>query len=468
MSQILTDVQPDERLPHRIKDAAVIAGLSRKASRLAVRHEPIVALRLDPQNPRLHSRKQVLQIANSIRSFGFNVPVLIDAENSVIAGHGRVLAAKALGWTEVPVIAIEHLDAAQRRAFAIADNRLTENSTWDDRLLAVRSRSYPSSISASILRQPVSIWARSILGSKAWARSLRHPIRRISFLPCRRERSSRVGDLWRLGRHRVLCGNALERSGFADVMEGKTANLVFVDPPYNLPIEGHVSGLGAVCHREFPMASGEMSEAEFTRFLSTTFEQLCAFSRPGSMHYICMDWRHLREFLGAGANTYGDLLNLCVWVKSNGGMGSLYRSQHELIGVFKNGKARHRNNVELGRHGRNRTNVWTYPGVAGFGRQNEEGVLLSLHPTVKPVALVADAILDCSGRGDLVLDAFLGSGTTLIAAERTGRTCYGIELDPHYVDTIIRRWQAYAGEIARHTVSGQSFAELAEERGGQA
>ena len=217
-----------------------------------------------------------------------------------------------------------------------------------------------------------------------------------------------------------------------------------------------------------PWASGEMSEAEFTRFLSTAFEQLCAFSLPGSVHYICMDWRHLREFLGAGAKTYGDLLNLCVWVKSNGGMGSLYRSQHELIGVFKNGKARHRNNVELGRHGRNRTNVWTYPGGAGFGRQNEEGVLLSLHPTVKPVALVADAILDCSRRGDLVLDAFLGSGTTLIAAERTGRTCYGIELDPLYVDTIIRRWHANAGEIARHAVSGQSFAELAEQRGGQA
>jgi len=260
----------------------------------------------------------------------------------------------------------------------------------------------------------------------------------------------------------------LDRSGFAVLMESEIANLVFTDPPFNVPVEGHVSGLGAVCHREFPMASGEMSEAEFTRFLSTTFEQLCAFSRPGSMHYICMDWRHLREFLGAGAKTYGDLLNLCVWVKSNGGMGSLYRSQHELIGVFKNGKARHRNNVELGRHGRNRTNVWTYPGAAGFGRQNEEGVLLSLHPTVKPVALVADAILDCSRRGDLVLDAFLGSGTTLIAAERTGRTCYGIELDPLYVDTIIRRWQAYAGEIARHAVSGQSFAELAEERGGQA
>ena len=437
-------------------------------SRLAVRHEPIVALRLDPQNPRLHSRKQLRQIANSIKSFGFNVPVLIDAEKSVIAGHGRILAAKPLGWTEVPVIAIEHLDAAQRRAFAIADNRLTENSTWDDRLLAEQLREL------SILDLSFDLEATGFdigeidfriesLGEKAEGPDP------ADQLPSLQERAvSRVGDLWQLGRHRALCGNALDRSGFALLMEGKTANLVFIDPPYNVSIEGHVSGLGAVCHREFPMASGEMSEAEFTRFLSTTFEQLCAFSRPGSVHYICMDWRHLREFLGAGAKTYGDLLNLCVWVKSNGGMGSLYRSQHELIGVFKNGKARHRNNVELGRHGRNRTNVWTYPGVAGFGRQNEEGVLLSLHPTVKPVALVADAILDCSRRGDLVLDAFLGSGTTLIAAERTGRTCYGIELDPLYVDTIIRRWQAYAGEIARHAVSGQSFAELAEERGGQA
>ena len=438
------------------------------APRLAVRYEPIVALRLDPQNPRLHSRKQLRQIANSIASFGFNVPVLIDAEKSVIAGHGRVLAAKQLGWTEVPVIAIEHLDAAQRRAFAIADNRLTENSIWDDRLLAEQLKEL-SVLDLSFDLEATGFDMGEIdfriesLGEKP---ETPDP---ADQLPSLQERAaSRLGDLWQLERHRVLCGNALDRSSFALLMESKIANLVFIDPPYNVSIEGHVSGLGAVCHREFPMASGEMSEAEFTRFLSTTFEQLCAFSQPGSVHYICMDWRHLREFLGAGAETYDDLLNLCVWVKSNGGMGSLYRSQHELIGVFKNGKARHRNNVELGRHGRNRTNVWTYPGVTGFGRQNEEGVLLSLHPTVKPVALVADAILDCSRRGDLVLDAFLGSGTTLIAAERTGRTCYGIELDPPYVDTIIRRWQAYAGEIARHAVSGQSFAELAEERGGQA
>jgi len=275
---------------------------------------------------------------------------------------------------------------------------------------------------------------------------------------------SQLDDLWLLGRHRVLCGNALEPSAYATLMKNVKAQLIFTDPPYNVPIQGHVSGRGAVQHREFPMASGEMSEGEFERFLLTCFKQLCAFSCSGSMHFICIDWRHLRELLGAGAEIYGSLSNLCVWVKSNGGMGSLYRSRHELIGVYKNGKASHRNNVQLGCYGRNRTNVWSYPGVSAFGRQGEEGNLLALHPTVKPVALVADAILDCSSRGDLVLDAFLGSGTTLIAAERTGRCCRGLELDPLYVDTIIRRWQAYAGEDARHAVSGQSFAQAADAR----
>jgi len=429
------------------------------APRLAVRYEPVTALRLDPQNPRLHSRKQLRQIANSIASFGFNVPVLVDAEQSVIAGHGRVLAAKELGWNEVPVIALEHLDAAQRRAFAIADNRLTENAAWDDRLLAEQLKEL------SLLNLNFDLEATGFdigeidlrIESLDQKPELPDPADQVPEV--QQQAVSQIGDLWQLGRHRVLCGNALERNSCAALMGGKTANVVFTDPRYNVPIGGHASGLGAVCHREFPMASGEMTEPEFTRFLATIFQHLCAFGREGSVHFICMDWRHLCELLAAADETYGKLLNFCVWVKTNGGMGSLYRSRHELIAVFKNGKAPHRNNVELGRHGRNRTNVWTYPGAAGFGRQAEEGVLLSLHPTVKPVALVADAILDCANRGALVLDAFLGSGTTLIAAERTGRTCYGIELDPLYADTIIRRWQAYAGETARHAVSGKSFAE---------
>jgi hypothetical protein len=209
------------------------------------------------------------------------------------------------------------------------------------------------------------------------------------------------------------------------------------------------------------MASGEMDQAEFTAFLAQALRNLAAFSAAGSLHYICMDWRHLEELLAAGGDVYGELKNLCVWVKDNAGMGSLYRSRHELVLVFKQGGGAHRNNVELGRFGRNRSNVWQYPGANSFARGGAEGNLLALHPTVKPVALVADAILDCSARGDIVLDAFLGSGTTVIAAERTGRRCYGIELDPAYVDTAIRRWQVLTGGNACHGVSGRCFDDLA-------
>jgi hypothetical protein len=228
-------------------------------------------------------------------------------------------------------------------------------------------------------------------------------------------------------------------------------------------IDGHASGLGAIHHRPFPMASGEMDKAEFIAFLGQALRNLAAFSAAGSLHYICMDWRHLDELLAAGAEAYGELKNLCVWVKDNAGMGSLYRSQHELVLVFKQRGGAHRNNVRLGQFGRNRSNVWNYPGANSFARCGKEGNLLALHPTVKPVAMVADAILDCTARGDIVLDAFLGSGTTMIAAERTGRRCYGIELDPGYVDTAIRRWQALTGGTACHAVSGRHFDDLADE-----
>lgn len=267
---------------------------------------------------------------------------------------------------------------------------------------------------------------------------------------------------WQLDRYRLFCGSALERASFATLMDGAQADLIFVDPPYNVRIEGHASGLGAIHHREFAMASGEMTEGQYTLFLAVALKNLAQFSADGSVHYVCMDWRHQLELLTAAREAYSELLNLCVWVKSNAGMGSLYRSQHELVYVFKNGTAPHRNNIQLGRYGRNRTNVWTYPGATSFGRHGEEGNLLTLHPTIKPAALIADAILDCSARGDIVLDAFLGSGSTLIAAERVGRACYGIELDPLYVDTAIRRWQKFTGAKAIHAVTGKSFDELAD------
>jgi len=270
----------------------------------------------------------------------------------------------------------------------------------------------------------------------------------------------RAGDLWQLGRHRVYCGSALDDSAYDALMRGETAAMVFTDPPYNVPIEGNVSGLGAIHHRDFVMGSGEMNEAEFTAFLTQACSLLARNSRDGSIHFIFLDWRHASELLAAGREVYSELKNLCIWVKNNGGMGSFYRSRHELVFVFKHGRAQHRNNIQLGQFGRNRTNVWEYPSPSSFARPGEEGNLLALHPTVKPAALVADAIMDASARGDIVLDGFLGSGTTIIAAERTGRRCYGLELDPLYVDTIIRRWQAYTGEGARHGTSGRSFGEL--------
>jgi len=271
------------------------------------------------------------------------------------------------------------------------------------------------------------------------------------------------GDIWALGSHRVICGSCLDADTFNRLMNGRKAQMIFVDPPFNVRIDGHVCGNGAVHHREFAMASGEMSEEDFRDFLHKSLSALSRYSELGSVHFICMDWRHMRELLDAGRSVYDELLNLCVWDKGCGGMGSFYRSQHELIFVFRNGDVRHRNNVQLGKYGRNRTNVWRYPGINTLSRSGEEGNLQRLHPTIKPVTLIADAMLDCSKRGDLVLDSFLGSGSTLIAAEKLGRVCYGVELDPLYVDTAIRRWQQQTGRKAIHAESGEPFKDAEQE-----
>lgn len=272
---------------------------------------------------------------------------------------------------------------------------------------------------------------------------------------------SQAGDLWKLGDHRLYCGNALDSVAYERLMQGKRASAGFSDPAYDVRIDGHATGLGNIRHREFAMASGEMNKSEYTAFLTLACTQLARNSISGAIHFVCIDWRHVGELLAAGAASFSELLNLCVWCKTNAGMGSLYRSQHELVLVFKAGRSRHRNNVQLGQFGRNRTNVWSYPGANSFGRASDEGNLLALHPTVKPTRLVADAILDCSARGEIVLDPFLGSGTTLIAAERVGRICYGIDTDPLYVDTAIRRWQAYSGQSAIHEAIGATFDEKA-------
>jgi DNA modification methylase len=437
----------------------------KESTRLKIVYRRIDTLKPDPANPRRHTKKQMRQIADSIETFGFNVPLLVDGELKVIAGHGRLLACQELGWSEVPTISLDHLTRAQTQAFMIADNRLSEIASWDDRLLAEQLKDL------SLIGLDFSL---EVTGFEVGEIDLR-----IGALDDQPETAtdpadvvpevasgpavSNPGDLWSLGSHRVLCGNVLDIASLRCLMGEQRAAMVFSDPPYNVPIDGHATGLGAIHHRSFAMATGEMSRPRFAVFLTTSLHHLAAFSAGGALLYVCIDWRHLGELLAAGREADARLENLCVWVKDNAGMGSLYRSQHELIFVFKTGRGRHRNNVQLGRFGRSRSNVWHYPGVNSFSRKTEEGNLLALHPTVKPVALVADAILDCTSHGDIVLDGFLGSGTTVIAAERTGRRCYGLELDPGYVDTIIRRWQALTGGAARHADSGRSFDDLVSE-----
>jgi len=423
-------------------------------------------LRCNP-GPREHTDRQVKQIGWSISTFGFLVPILVDNNGDVLAGVARLRAAEKIGMPEVPVVRVTHLTEAEKRAFKIADNRLTEHAKWNDRLLAETLKD----LSALDLDFSLEVTGFStaeidlrIEGLSTTAADEPDPADQVPE-PVGQVPVSTLGDTLQLGRHRLLCGNALELRAFEDLMQGAQAAMVFIDPPYNVPIDGHVSGLGTIHHREFAMASGEMSAPQYTSFLALVLTALARHSVDGAILFSCMDWRHLGELLAAGKMSNLELKNICVWVKHNAGMGSLYRSQYENIAVFKAGGGPHRNNIELGRHGRHRSNVWSYPSINNFGRAAEEGHLLALHPTVKPVRLAADAILDCSAHGDIVLDSFLGSGTTLIAAERTGRRCYGMEIDPLYVDTAVRRWQAYTGDYAVHAVSGKRFDAIAAEKG---
>ena len=428
-------------------------------ARLSIEHVPVERLKPDPANARQHSAKQIHQIAKSIETFGFNVPILVDSNLNVIAGHGRLLAYKRLGWREVPTIRLDHLTPEQRRAFMIADNRLAEVAKWDDRLLAEQLQALASvdldfDIEAiGFDMGEIDLRIESLSSKDAGAAEPPIPVVAGPAV-------SRLGDFWRLGRHKLLCGDARDPAAHAALMGSERAAAVFSDPPYNVAINGNVSGLGEVRHREFVMAAGEMTPEAFTSFLEASLAQMKRSSVPGGVAFVCMDWRHMSELLAAARSASLELLNLCVWAKPNAGMGALYRSQHELVFVFKLGAGRHRNNVQLGQHGRNRTNVWSYANGPGFGRAGEEGRLAALHPTVKPVAMVADAILDVTRRGDIVLDPFLGSGATVMACERTGRRGFGLELDPLYVDVIIRRWQAHTGDKARHCDTGQTFEEV--------
>lgn len=420
---------------------------------LQIHYKNPAELRPHPRNARVHSDRQIEQIAASIRSFDFNNPVVVDDNGQILAGHGRVLAAIKLGIEQVPCIALRHLSDAQRRAYMLADNQLSLLSTWNEEVLALELEEL------SVLDEPFEITDTGFEMPKIDAlieeRHKPEPEADPADAPVddsKVEAVARLGDLWLLGRHRLFVGSALDRESYQALLDGTPADMVFIDPPFNVPIQGHVSGLGKAKHSEFVMASGEMSDAEFEAFLRTAFLRLVEASVPGAIHYVCMDWRGLRTMLAAG-DAFTELKNICCWVKAQGGMGSLYRSQHELIAVFKSGTAPHINNVALGKHGRNRSNVWSMPGMNSF--QKGRADKLAMHPTVKPVALIADAILDCSKRGGLIMDSFCGSGTSLIAAERTGRIGAAMELDPHYADVILRRFCDVTGIEPVNAATGQ-------------
>lgn len=404
-----------------------------------------VDLKPYPRNARSHSKKQIRQIAESITRFGFTNPILIDEAGMILAGHGRVEAAKLLGMAEVPCLRFDHMSDAEKRAYILADNKLALNAGWDEDLLADELRSLlVEDIDLDIGLTGFSIAEVDRLIEEQVPEEPGNPGDDLQ--PASAPQRCARGDLWQLGPHRLVCADALDPATLCLLMDGEQAQMVFTDPPYNVPIAGHVSGLGKVKHREFAQASGEMSRAEFTAFLRQAFSQLVAHSVDGAIHFICMDWRHMAEMLEAGEGVYTELKNLIVWAKDNGGMGTFYRSRHELIFAFKQGTAPHINSFELGQHGRYRTNVWQYKGVNTLksGRMEE----LALHPTVKPVAMIADAIKDVSQRNGIVLDLFGGSGSTLIAAHKTGRRARLVELDPVYCDRILARWEAYANDDA--------------------
>jgi DNA modification methylase len=429
---------------------------------LEIRYRLISDLQPRKTNPRKHSKKQLEQLANSIKHYGFTNPVLIDEAGGVIAGHGRLEAAKILGITEVPTVALADMSEADVRSYVIADNQLALNAGWDRDLLGLEFKylaelDFDFDLTTTGFELPEIDFLIGSVGSNADA-DPDDVLPELSSTPA----VTRPGDLWQIGSHRLICGDATIAKTYEALFGDERAEMVFSDAPYNVPIQGHVSGLGKAKHREFAMASGEMSSEQFTSFLARAFVPMAKFSVDGAIHYQCMDWRHAGEILAAGAMAYHELKNLCVWAKRCGGMGSLYRSAHELVFVFKSGKAPHVNNVELGKHGRYRTNVWSYPGSNSFGANRDEQ--LAMHPTVKPLAMVADAILDCSTRKGIVLDPFAGSGTTLLAAQRTGRRGYGIEIDPAYCDLIIARLTKTPGIEAILAASRQSFAEVEQER----
>jgi DNA modification methylase len=420
----------------------------------------ISELRPHPSNARTHSKRQIRQIANSIRKFGFNNPVLVDDGQKIVAGHGRVEAAKLLGMETVPTCRLSHLSEADKRAYILADNKLAEKAGWDRELLAIELQGLIDldfEIELTGFELPeIELLLEEAREVKGASKSPEDQVPRCLSGPV----VTQTGDLWLLGNHRLLCADARDQAAYEKLLEGAKAEFAFTDPPCTIAIEHNVADRGRVGHQDFA-GNGKMKEAEFIAFLETVFERLSENTMDGAIHQVCMDWRRMWEVLAAGRKIYSELKNVCVWNKTNAGMGSFYRSKHELIFVWKSGAAAQTKNFRLGLHARNRTNVWDYPNVQSMRADGPQELVP--HPRFKPVGLVADAIKDCSRRGALVLDPFCGSGSVLIAAERTGRKARAMEVDPAYVDAAVRRWQDYTGRAAVLAASGETFDSIGEQ-----
>ena len=417
-------------------------------------------LKPNPRNARTHPQKQVREIAASIEAFGFTAPIITDENGKILAGHARYAAAQSLCLPEIPVVELHGLSDAKKRALAIADNKLASKAGWDRERLAIELPELSDLLVGEGLDLTITGFDPVEIDQLQtdFEENSTDPADEVDPAWSQASSVSKLGDLWVIEKHRLLCADARDPAALHRVMDRGKASAAFLDPPYNVFVRSIV-GRGRIKHREFAMASGEMSAPEYNLFLTASLRQAASVSTDGAVHFVCIDWKHVADLVRASEEVYGEMLNLVVWAKTNGGQGSFYRSQHELIGVFRVGSAPHLNNVELGRHGRNRSNVWRYSGVNSFGTNRLDE--LKLHPTVKPVSLVADAIKDCTRRGDIILDTFCGSGTTILAAQRVGRRGYGVEIDPAYVDVTIRRLQAFTGRDAVLATSGVTFDELA-------
>jgi DNA modification methylase len=421
----------------------------------------------NPKNARIHSERQIKQIARSNEEFGVINPIIVGPDYTIVAGHGRFAAAKLRGDLQVPVLVVEGLTPVQLRAYALADNKLGDLSSFDTQLLI-------EEIEGIIADSPeFDITTAGFVTAELDAMTGVIRTGELNDLdddpppmPSRRRAVSREGDLWDLDSHRLACGDSTKAGLIEGLLGDEPARLMLSDVPFNLKIEGFASGLGRKAHADFAMATGEMTYYQYVGFLRRSITASMAHLVDGAMVLLFIDWRHAAEMLDAGRATGLDLKNILVWAKDNAGMGSMWRSQHELIIAFKHGNAPHVNNVQLGVHGRHRSNVLQYPGMNSMTKGR--GKALETHATVKPVALIADLILDVSNRGDIVLDPFGGSGTAIVAAEKTGRRARLAEINPGFVDVSVERWQSLTGGTALLAATGQTFAEVARERLGDA